>query len=47
MPKGDDFAVGAWSIEIVIMDGNMSESLIQHPLAADINSECSWGPKVI
>ena len=24
----------------------MSESLIQHPLVADINSECSWGPKV-
>jgi len=37
----------AWSIAIVIKDGHMSESPIQHPLVADINSECSWGSKVI
>jgi hypothetical protein len=33
----------AWSIEIVIKDGNKSENPIQHPLVADINSEWSWG----
>jgi hypothetical protein len=33
----------AWSIEIVIKDGNMSENPIQRPLVADINSEWSWG----
>jgi hypothetical protein len=35
-----------WSIEIVIKDGGMSESLFEHPLVAHTSSECSYTPGV-